>query len=376
MVADLETLADELRALGLVAGLDAVGIASAEPFDDAREVLEQRKRDGLHGGMAFTYRRPERSTDAGAALAGARALVVGARSYNLDTPAAKNTTAPTGRVAKYGWVDHYEALRAALDEIAAALRHHGWSAKVLADDNALVDRAAAHRAGLGWYGKNTNLLLPQAGSEFVLGSVVTDAPLKPDTEEPMADGCGPCLKCLNACPTGALVAPGVLDARRCLAWLVQQAGVFPRQYREALGDRIYGCDDCQDACPPNQVALRRRRYHHGTEHEPQPTVQLLDIIEERDDAELLRTHGRWYIPERQARYLKRNALVALGNVGDGNDRRTAGALANALADGDALIRAHAVWAAARLGRTDLIDATDRDPMVKAELGDLPPPRRP
>jgi epoxyqueuosine reductase len=375
---DLDTLAEEIRALGLGAGLDAVGIATAEPFDDVRHVLEQRKRDGLHGGMAFTYRRPERSTDAGAALAGARALVVGARSYNLETATTEPaTTEPTGRVAKYSWIDHYDALRAALGQVAGALSQHGWAARVLVDDNALVDRAAAHRAGLGWYGKNTNLLIPGAGSEFVLGTVVTDAPLPPDTEAPIEDGCGPCMRCLTACPTGALVAPGVLDARRCLAWLVQQAGAFPRQYREALGDRIYGCDDCQEACPPNQVELRRRRYHHGTGHQPQPTVQLLDAIEAEDDA-LLDDFGRWYIPERQARYLKRNALVALGNVGDGADERTARALGTALAHDDGLVRAHAVWAAARLGRTDLIHprGDDDDPMVAAELGHLPPPRRP
>jgi epoxyqueuosine reductase len=243
---------------------------------------------------------------------------------------------------------------------------------VLVDDNALVDRAAAHRAGLGWYGKNTNLLLPGAGSEFVLGTVVTDAPLQPDAAEPMGDGCGPCTRCLTACPTGALVAPGVLDARRCLAWLVQQPGVFPREYRVALGDRIYGCDDCQDACPPNQVTLRRRRFHHDTDQRLQAAVPLLDIVEASDD-ELLRDFGRWYIPDRQARYLRRNALVALGNVGDGADPRTALVLARALTDPDPLVRAHAVWAAARLGRTDLLQPDD-DALVKRELGDLPPPR--
>ena len=127
---------------------------------------------------------------------------------------------------------------------------------MVADDNALVDREAAYRAGLGWYGKNANLLLPGEGSWFVLGSVVTDAPAAPPSRpRRCADGCGTCTRCLDGCPTGAIVAPGVVDARRCLAWLLQVEGAFPREHRVALGDRLYGCDDCQEVCPPN----RRRR---------------------------------------------------------------------------------------------------------------------
>ena len=130
----------------------------------------------------------------------------------------------------------------------------GWRARVVADDNALVDRAAAERAGLGWFGKNSNILLPGAGSWFLLGSVVTDAPLP--TAAPVGDGCGSCRRCLSACPTGALVGPGVLDARRCLAWLLQATGVFPFEFRVALEGRIYGCDDCQDVCPANRLVAR------------------------------------------------------------------------------------------------------------------------
>jgi len=124
--------------------------------------------------------------------------------------------------------------------------------RVVADDNALVDREAAYRAGLGWYGKNTNLLLPGKGSWYLLGSVVTDAPLP--AGRPMADGCGTCSRCLPACPTGAFIRPGVLDARRCLAWLVQAPGVFPAELRVALADRIYGGDSCQEVCPASTHA--------------------------------------------------------------------------------------------------------------------------
>ena len=125
---------------------------------------------------------------------------------------------------------------------------------MVADDNALVDREAAVRAGLGWYGKNSNVLLPGAGSWFVLGTVITDAPLPSSSR--LSDGCGPCRRCLDGCPTGAIVAPGVVDARRCLAWLVQAPGSIPEDFRPAIGDRMYGCDDCQEVCPPNRAQIQ------------------------------------------------------------------------------------------------------------------------
>jgi epoxyqueuosine reductase len=253
--------------------------------------------------------------------------------------------------------------------VAGVLQAAGWQARVLADDNALVDREAAYRAGLGWYGKNTNLLLPGKGSWFVLGSVITDARLPSD--RPVADGCGTCARCLPACPTGAFISPGVLDARRCLAWLVQAPGVFPAEYRAALGDRIYGCDVCQEVCPVN---LRAQKHDPPSPAEPgdEAVTGLLELLAAGDD-ELLAHFGRWYIPQRQPRYLRRNALLALGNSADGADSAVIAVLRRALADPDALLRAHAVWAAARLGRRDLLEplADDLDPLVRAELDQAP-----
>src|SRR5205085_4326756 len=133
---------------------------------------------------------------------------------------------PAGRVARYSWRDNYQPLRAALGIVAERLQADGWRTRVLVDDNSLVDREAAYRAGLGWYGKNANVLLPGLGSWFVLGSVLTDAPL-PAAEAPVDDGCGTCARCLPACPTGAIIAPGIVDGRRCLAWLLEAPGTFP-----------------------------------------------------------------------------------------------------------------------------------------------------
>ena len=331
------------------AGLDAVGYASAEPFTATRRHLEERRRAGLSAGMQFTFRNPARSTDPARALPGARSLVVGARSYRRRLAAATGRR-PVGRVARYSWTDHYQPLREGLEELARLLRDRGWQARVLADDNALVDRAAAHRAGIGWFGKNTLLLMPGRGSWFVLGSIVTDAPFPPSGGS-VPDGCGPCTRCLTACPTGAL-SPGVLDARRCLAWLLEAPGSFPVAMRAALGGRVYGCDDCQEVCPVNRRADRADP-PPGPGPGEDPTVDLLWMLEAGDE-ELLARLGRWYVPRRQPRYLRRNALLALGNVGDGADRHTGRVLAGKLADPDPMIREHAAWAAARLGRSDLL----------------------
>lgn len=336
-------LVDRLRAVAREAGLDALGFAVADPFTSTHDDLVERKAAGLHGGMQFTYRDPARSTDPSRILAGARTLVVGARSYRRAAPLAADGA--TGRVAAYAWRDHYADLRSGLQAVAEVLGAEGWQTRVVADDNALVDREAAVRAGLGWYGKNSTVLLPGHGSEFVLGSVVTDAELTGPVE-PVADGCGPCRRCVDACPTGAIVAPGVIDARRCLAWLVQAAGDFPEEHREALGDRIYGCDDCQDVCPVN----RRSAAAAGIPAAEADAVDRVDLVAllRADDETLLATHGRWYIPERDPRYLRRNALVALGNSRRGDDPTVIDALVTHRDGDDELLARHADWALGRL----------------------------
>jgi epoxyqueuosine reductase len=326
----VEDLTARVLAAGRAAGLVAVGVASAEPFDDTRRDLESRKAAGLASTMQFTYRNPARSTDPARALPGAQALVAGA----WPVPNAPGHA----RVARYVWRDYYGALRDALERCAEVVREAGYAARVLCDDNALVDRAVAVRAGLGWFGKNANVLVPGHGSWVVLGNVVTTAPLLPAAER-VADGCGACTRCVDGCPTGAIVAPGVVDARRCLAWLVQQEGTFPVEFREALGDRIYGCDDCQEVCPPS------RRAHHGGA--PPRPVDLVAIVEASND-ELLRDYGRWYIAQRDPRHIKRNALIALGNSADPTDESVRGALRRWAQSDDELLAEHAQWAQERL----------------------------
>ena len=441
--------------------MDAVGVASAEPFDEAREELEARRSRGLASSMQFTYRNPARSCDPSAALTGAKSLIVGALRYEEDggtgsggetgrgvagetangacgaegstaasTPrqvAARETASEAcgeiagekmfAKVAAYAQRDYYADLRSALEEIAKRLRDDGHEARVVADDNALMDREAARRAGLGWYGKNTCLLIPRKGSRFVLGSVITTAEFAPS--KPIDRTCGTCSLCQKACPTGALDVAGQLDARRCLAWLLQAEGIFPREYRAALGNRFYGCDDCQDVCPVNSPSERsakdRRATAHlfldsdkelarkrcavprlpgatqetscGTVQERLDSTPVLDVLKLTDE-ELMDRYGRFYIPRRQPRYLRRNALLVLANVapleasshletadrGGGADGGANGfdevnavanevdaALKEAVGHEDPMLRAHGVWAAQRLGRFDLAESADCDP---------------
>ena len=451
-----------LLALAEEVGLDAVGIASAEPFDEAREELEARRSRGLVSSMQFTYRNPARSCDPSAALTGAKSLIVGALRYEGDGGTVSGSYGKTGRevareaasgagsgtageavgeaapetaeeaseekmfakVAAYAQRDYYADLRSALGEIAKRLQDDGHEACVVADDNALMDREAARRAGLGWYGKNTCLLIPRKGSRFVLGSVITTAEFAPS--KPIDRTCGTCSLCQKACPTGALDTAGQLDARRCLAWLLQAEGIFPREYRAALGNRFYGCDDCQDVCPVNsfgeqsvgnwqatahlfldsdrELARKRRAVPRlpleiqeasgGTVQERLDSVPVLEVLKLTDE-ELMDRYGRFYIPRRQPRYLRRNALLVLANAapleaslhfeaddrGGGEDGGANGfeevnalsgqvnaALKEAVGHEDPMLRAHGVWAAQRLGRFDLAESAncDSDARVREE----------
>lgn len=338
--------AAELREIGLSAGLTAVGFTHAAPFEEAKAILIKHKAAGLHGGMQFTYRNPERSTTPTRILESAQTLIVGAWPYRSPAqvpavaaarPMPTAQDRPQAEVAAFAWRDHYQSLKDALGTMADTLRHHGYTARVVADDNALVDRAAAIRAGVGWAGKNSNVLVPGHGSWFVLGAVVTDAPLEHD--QPVAPDCGTCRRCLDGCPTNAIIADGVVDARRCLAWLLQADGDFPVAFRRALGTRIYGCDECQVVCPPSRDASVALIGDEVT------SFDLLDLLT-MTDQELLEAVGRWYIPKRDVRYVRRNALVALGNAA-----LTAQGLVEAnrvleryLEGPDDLLAEHAAWA--------------------------------
>lgn len=358
-VSDLQRYTDSITRLGLEAGAAFVSVAPADVMHRAREVLVARKSAGLNDTMEFTYRNPERSTDPKRAVSEAKAVIVAALPYGSDTPASPS--GPHGSIAQYAREDYYEKLSSALRVMRDKLRKDGFRALDFVDDNSMVDRESAWLGGLGWFGKNANLLIRGAGSMVVLGSVVTTAPLKVHRDvEP--DGCGSCRVCIDACPTAAIVDDGVIDARRCLSWLLQKPGVFPVEFRSALGDRLYGCDDCQETCPENVRLLPTRRMAAQSDS----WVPILDVLDE-DDESLGRRVQRWYVPGRDVKVVRRNALVVLGNVGDSANVSVRRTVERYLRHDDEILRAHAVWAARRLGLDDLLVVDDQSDLVMSEL---------
>lgn len=353
------SLRDAAVAAGLDAGLDRMGVASVEPFDAVRREMDRRLASGETGRVRFTYKDTAAATDVSRSFPWARRLMVGIRSYLPDAGDAAPEPG-RARVARFAVDDAYVPLRSGLAAVATVLERQGHRAEILVDDDRLVDRAAAVRSGVAWWGKSTMAITPGLGPWFLIGSVVTDAEL--ETDEPMRRGCGTCDACLPACPTGALTAPGVLDARRCLAALAQSPGVFPRQWRVAMGDRLYGCDDCLTACPPgNRLSIRSSQ--------PRGSVDLRWVLTAGDDT-LLERFAHFYLPNRNPCFLRRNALVALGNDGDPALSDVAAAYAG---HPDWLLRAHAVWALARIGGeavrpvlTHLL-RRERQPEVREEI---------
>jgi epoxyqueuosine reductase len=324
--AELSGVAEEL-------GLDAVGAAPAAPYEETERHIRDRRARGLFADMRFTMARPEVSCHPETLLEGARTVVSAALCYWAD---GEEPPPGHGRLPRYTWWDAYASLRKRLDELGRRL---GGEYRVLVDANQHVDREAAARSGVGFYGKNTMLITRHFGSWVVLGTLVTTAELEPTP--PLDADCGSCTLCIDACPTDALDEPGVLDATRCLSYWTQSSEPFPEEQREALGDRVYGCDICQDVCPWNRGVEKRRRGEvppAGAE----PYVSLVDWLEAGDE-ELAVRYERLFVPRNDPRYLRRNALVALGNAGGD------AALARRYAEGDdPLLREQAEWALERL----------------------------
>ena len=324
--------AHELARLGEEVGLDVVGAAPAGPYEETERHIRERRERGLFADMRFTMARPEVSCHPESLLDGARTVVSAALCYWAD---AGEPPPGHGRLPRYTWWDAYAALRERLDELGRRL---GGEYRVLVDENQHVDREAAARSGVGFYGKNTMLITRRFGSWVVLGTLVTTVELEPTP--PLDAGCGSCTLCIDACPTDALDEPGVLDATRCLSYWTQSSATAPDDVREALGDRVYGCDICQDVCPWNR-GVEKRRAGEAPPAGAEPHVSLADWLS-ADDDELRTRYDRLFVPRNDPRYLRRNALVAVGNGAAGAELARPYA-----ASEDALLREHAEWALRR-----------------------------
>ncbi|TMC22103.1 MAG: tRNA epoxyqueuosine(34) reductase QueG [Chloroflexi bacterium] len=365
-------------------GFDTARITSAEALPEAERVIRERIAEGLMEGLPwFTAERAEVSCYPDALLPGAQSIITLAMFYLTEQPDETQDDVPRGRISRYAWGDDYhEIIKPRLQQFAAWLREYARKeisddieTRLFVDTGRMVDRAVAQRAGLGWYGKNTNILTKGWGSWVFLAEIVTNLPLQADL--PLKTSCGSCEICLHACPTKALPAPYVLDNTRCISFLtIELRGSIPLELRPLMGNLIFGCDICQEVCPVNIVAEKRlglrgsqktlssasheesqqRPEHAKTlpvlphkEFRPRATVgsspeliPLLSLTEEQ-----FRERFR-HSPIRRAkrRGLLRNVCVALGNCGD---QRAVPALIGALQDNEALIRGHAAWALGRIG---------------------------
>jgi epoxyqueuosine reductase len=327
--------AAELARMGEELGLDAVGAAPAAPYEETERHIRERKERGLFATMGFTTSRPEISCHPEELLPGARTVISAALCYWAD---AGEPGPGEGRLSRYTWSDRYAELRERLDLLGRRL---GGSYRVLVDDNDHVDREAAVRAGVAFYGKNTLAITRRHGSWVVLGTLVTDQAVEPAT--PLDPGCGSCTLCIDACPTDALDEPGTLDSTRCLSYWTQAPAAIPEGYRAELGASVYGCDICQDVCPWNR-GVEKRRAGVAPPADAEHVVSLLDWLQ-ADGAELVERYDRLYVPRNDPRWLRRNALVAAGNAGRAAERD---AVAIYATGGDEMLREHAQWALARI----------------------------
>jgi epoxyqueuosine reductase len=327
--------AAELSRLATGLGIDVVGAAPVEPYEETERHIRERRARGLFADMRFTMARPEISCHPERLLEDARTVVSAALGYYVPGPLP---AADEGRLARYTWRDAYAELRGKLDGLGAAL---GGRYRVLVDANDHVDREGAVRSGVGFYGKNTMVITPSHGSWVVLGTLVTTVEIAPNA--PLELDCGSCRLCVDACPTGALDEPGELDATRCLSYWTQAPEPLPADVRSELGPMVYGCDICQEVCPWN-AAVEKRAAEGALPPDAQPVVSLHDWLD-RDGPDLVEELGRLYVPRKDPRWLRRNALVAAGNVG--TEELAASVEAYVELD-DPVLRETAQWALERI----------------------------
>ena len=325
----------ELRRLASELGLDAVGSAPAEPYETTEEHIRDRRARGLFADMRFTMAKPEISCHPELLLDGARTVVSAALCYFEPGP---DPGPDEGRLPRYTWRDAYSDLRTRLDQLGMRI---GGRYRVLVDANDHVDREGAVRSGVGFYGKNTMVITPSHGSWVVLGTLVTDVEVEPTPRVEL--DCGSCRLCIDACPTGALDEPGELDATRCLSYWTQAPAPIPEHYRAELGSMVYGCDVCQDVCPWNR-AVERRRGAGAPSADSTPTVSLREWLE-RDGEELVAELDRLYVPRNDPKWLRRNALVAAGNVGT---EELVAFVEPYASDEDPVLRETAAWALGKI----------------------------
>lgn len=349
-------------------GFDLVGVTTVDPPPHA-EVYRDWLARGYEGEMSYLAREDavRRRVEPREVLPGARSVVVVALNYHLedDGPVGDPSRAVLARYARGD--DYHAVFEEKLGALAAFLEENGGRTKLYVDYGPVLERDLAQRAGLGWIGKNTVLIHPEIGSYLFLGEVFTDLELERDASF-TADRCGTCTRCIEACPTGAIKGPRELDARLCISYLtIELRGPIPRELRPLIGNRVFGCDICQEVCPWNRYVPETKEKRFRPREVPGPElIELLGLSEEQFE----RRFGESAITRAKRGGLLRNVAVALGNWGS---PEAVPALAAALSDPEPLVRAHAAWALGRVGSEDARSAlrarldVEDDEAVREEL---------
>ena len=371
----------------LAMGFDLVRVTSAEEFVRDRDAALERINDGLMDGLPWYHEgRVRRGTNPQELLPEARSIICLGLNYYQDDGAQGETGLPVGRVARYAWLRDYhrvmkKRMRAYVEGLSKQLGT-AVSARWYVDDGPMLDRAAAARAGLGWFGKNANILTGSHGSWIFLGQIITDLDLEPDA--PSKKTCGACVRCIDACPTGAIVAPYVIDNARCISYqTIENRGPIPLELRPRMLDWVFGCDICQDVCPVNRKAVPAGSSMwdreasgegplDGTAEGPvkaeagQPQgLTALDLLELAEITEQ-EFHNRFRgTPVMRAKHagIRRNACVALGNIGD---PAAVPVLRRVLGSAEPLVRGHAAWALGQIGTPEAKEALNNALAAEAD----------
>jgi epoxyqueuosine reductase len=323
-------------------GFDSCRVAPVEPPNHAKEFREWL-RDSAHGEMEYMRRGEEKRADPQKILPGAKSIIVVALNYFQGETLRRSQTAATGRIARYAWGhDYHDVIARKLNKLDKFLAEFGGEQKCYVDTGPILERDHAARSGIGWHGKSTMLIDPRLGTWFFLAEILTTLELPRD--EPQRDRCGTCVRCITACPTGAITAPHRLDARRCISYLtIELKGSIPLEMRPLIGDRIFGCDDCLEACPWNRFAKLSRESAFAADRSTVGTslCEYL-LLSDNEFREMFRNSP---IKRIKRRGFLRNVCVALGNVGTAQDLP---ALEQALTDDEPLIVEHAAWAISQI----------------------------
>ena len=349
-------------------GFDLVRITRAGEFAQDRDVALTRIKSGQMDGLPwYTESRVRRGADPQTLLPGARSIICLGLSYLGD----ETPTASGGKVARYASVkDYHRAMKRRMKALVRGLEERLESsikAKWYVDDGPMLDRAAAARSGLGWFGKSTNIITPSHGSWVLLGQVITDLDLEPDPA--LQKACGACVRCIDDCPTGAIVAPFIVDNARCISYqTIENRGVIPLDMRPLIGDWVFGCDICQDVCPVNRKAEKPLQPIQKAEAVgPSGKLDLAELLALSEEEFRARFQGTSIMRAKRVD-MQKNACVALGN-----NRDTAGvpALVSALKNAEPLVRGHAAWALGQMATTQAIkgleQSTESDPYVLEEI---------